>query len=254
MDESLFQHLDNNGATFDLNLQYRMNSAIMSISNTLVYGGALRCGNDMVATSELVIPDPLALQQVIDRHNWLQQVLLDNPNYKAAVFLNTNQTAAREERDRTGFLTNTGEAKIITMLIEALVAGGVSTNDIGIIAPYRNQVNVIRDTLRNSKDTAGQGHSIEVNTVDQYQGRDKEVILISFTRSFSSSTDKESKTGQLLKDIRRLNVAVTRAKHKLLLVGDRSSLQSYPPLVTIMDELMKKQCIVDLPADTITRG
>lgn len=208
----------------------------------------------MVATSELVIPDPLALQQVIDRHNWLQQVLLDNPNYKAAVFLNTSQTAAREERDRTGFLTNTGEAKIITMLIEALVAGGVSTNDIGIIAPYRNQVNVIRDTLRNSKNTAGQGHSIEVNTVDQYQGRDKEVILISFTRSFSSSTDKESKTGQLLKDIRRLNVAVTRAKHKLLLVGDRSSLQSYPPLVTIMDELMKKQCIVDLPADTITRG
>ncbi|XP_021343498.1 DNA replication ATP-dependent helicase/nuclease DNA2-like isoform X1 [Mizuhopecten yessoensis] len=245
MDESLFQHLDDNGATFDLNLQYRMNSAIMSISNTLVYGGALKCGNDMVAISELVIPDPIALQKVVDKHGWLKQVLLDDPDYKAAVFLNTSNMPARETRDKSGFITNVGEAKIITILVEALTAAGVSVEEIGVIAPYRNQVNVIRDTLRNTHKTGTQGH-IEVNTVDQYQGRDKEVILISFARSFASSADQQSKAGQLLKDVRRINVAVTRAKHKLLLVGDKISLQSYPPLVTIMDELMKKQCIVDL--------
>ncbi|XP_060065451.1 DNA replication ATP-dependent helicase/nuclease DNA2-like [Ylistrum balloti] len=240
MDESLFQCLDKNGATFDLNLQYRMNSAIMSISNTLVYGGALRCGNEMVANSELVIPDPVSLQQVIDKHGWLKPVLLDNPDYKAAIFLNTSNIPARESRDKSGLITNIGEARIIAILTEALIISGVSAGDIGIIAPYRNQVSVIRDKLRKQCTVQGQ---IEVNTVDQYQGRDKEVICISFTRSFTSSTDQQSKSGQLLKDIRRLNVAVTRAKTKLLLIGDQSSLQSYPPLVSILDALTRKQCI-----------
>ncbi|CAJ0961354.1 unnamed protein product [Ranitomeya imitator] len=81
-----------------------------------------------------------------------------------------------------------------------------------IIAPYRQQLKVISSYFTNLSSSV-----VEVNTVDKYQGRDKSIIILSFVRS-----NNDGKLGDLLKDWRRLNVALTRAKHKLIMIGRKS--------------------------------
>lgn len=79
--------------------------------------------------------------------------------------------------------------------------------------------------------------------MDKYQGRDKSLILVSFVRSNEDGT-----LGELLKDWRRLNVAITRAKHKLILLGSVSSLKRFPPLEKLFDHLNAEQLIRNLPS------
>lgn len=77
----------------------------------------------------------------------------------------------------------------------------------------------------------------EVNTVDQYQGRDKDIVILSCTKSAkptdcsagSSSSQAKSKEFEILEDVRRLTVAITRSRHKLIIVGDVASLAEYSP-------------------------
>ncbi|KAK3084107.1 hypothetical protein FSP39_008260 [Pinctada imbricata] len=235
MDESLFVRLDTGSATFELNLQYRMNKDIMYLSNTLVYNGALRCGSDEVANHRLIFPDPQCVAKVLDEEPWLAPVLGVEP-YKAAVFINTEHIQAHEERDRAGLIKNVTESRLVCSITQSCVKCGIEQSDIGVIAPYRHQVALIKNDLRNFQD-------VEVNTVDQYQGRDKDVIIISFTRSFSNSNEAESKSGQLLKDVRRLNVAITRAKKKLIMIGDICTLQQYGPLKQIIDMMGDMQAV-----------
>lgn len=85
-------------------------------------------------------------------------------------------------------------------------------------------------------------NDLEINTVDQYQGRDKEAILYSCTKS-EPDADSMSKEGTqtILHDIRRLTVAVTRAKHKLIIIGDSETLQRYPPFEKLMASLETSQ-------------
>lgn len=74
-------------------------------------------------------------------------------------------------------------------------------------------------------------HTVEVNTVDQYQGRDKKIIIYSCTLSSSSSAVETTKISEveILEDRRRLTVAITRAKHKLIMIGDVNCLNKYTP-------------------------
>lgn len=88
---------------------------------------------------------------------------------------------------------------------------GLSESDLGVISVYRYHA----ERLRRMVDPG-----IEVNTVDQYQGRDKSVIMLSFVWTVEADYRKS----ELLADFRRVNVAITRAKHKLILVGCRKSL------------------------------
>ncbi len=86
---------------------------------------------------------------------------------------------------------------------------------------------------------------VEISTIDRYQGRDKEVIIISFVRS-----NKSGKCGRLLQDYRRLNVAFSRAKKKLLMIGSFKTLRSGSQcLVSILDHLQKKELVKDIPTD-----
>lgn len=93
--------------------------------------------------------------------------------------------------------------------------------------------------------------NVEVNTIDRYQGRDKSVIIISFAQQFKETVKLEnmekteklenssgnSSNSSILNDIRRLNVAITRAKHKLILVGNKHVLKDYDPILKIMNYL-----------------
>ena len=99
-------------------------------------------------------------------------------------------------------------------LLEGLIDGGeLRQDDIGIITPYAGQVRAIRDSVPNRYD------GVEVRTVDGYQGREKEVILFSCVRS-----NNEGNVG-FLSDSRRLNVALTRAKRGLIVIGDPGTLR-----------------------------
>jgi hypothetical protein len=106
---------------------------------------------------------------------------------------------------------NQGEAKIIQKIVEKLTRGGIKDENIGIISPYQAQINLINTYFEDRR-------NLEVETVDGFQGREKEVIIISTVRSNSLC-----EVG-FLSDVRRLNVAITRAKRLLVLVCDSKTL------------------------------
>lgn len=232
MDESLFKRLEKNlDAVVQLNVQYRMNRTIMSLSNTLMYEGKLMCGSDQVATAVLKLPKWCEL----DTHaSWLRDAL--EPSHPVC-FLNTEQVPAPETEEQCG-VSNLTEAELVYCLTRALLKAGCKACNIGIIAPYRQQLKAVSAILTRDKAFS----AVEVNTVDKYQGRDKSVIILSFVRSNS-----EGKLGELLKDWRRLNVALTRAKHKLVMLGSISTLWQYAPLKKLLDHLKNEEMIIDLP-------
>ncbi|KAM9188388.1 DNA replication ATP-dependent helicase/nuclease DNA2 [Mergus octosetaceus] len=115
---------------------------------------------------------------------------------------------------------------------------GCKPSDIGVISPYRHQLKIITDLMARLKE-----NRVEVNTIDKYQGRDKSIIIVSFVRN-----SNEENLGTLLKDWRRLNVAITRAKHKLVMVGCIPSLRRYPPLEKLLCHLQSEAMIFNLPA------
>uniref|UniRef100_A0A8C3C527 DNA replication ATP-dependent helicase/nuclease n=1 Tax=Cairina moschata TaxID=8855 RepID=A0A8C3C527_CAIMO len=110
---------------------------------------------------------------------------------------------------------------------------GCKPSDIGVISPYRHQLKIITDLMARLKE-----NRVEVNTIDKYQGRDKSIIIVSFVRN-----SYEENLGTLLKDWRRLNVAITRAKHKLVMVGCIPSLRRYPPLEKLLCHLQSEAMI-----------
>jgi ATP-dependent RNA/DNA helicase IGHMBP2 len=95
---------------------------------------------------------------------------------------------------------------------------------IGVIAPYRAQINYLKDAIEDNEQLSGlmQHRMLSVGTVDSFQGQERDIIAISLTRS-----NKQGEIG-FLSDIRRMNVGMTRARRKLLLVGDSSTLSSHP--------------------------
>uniref|UniRef100_A0A8C2L5D7 DNA replication ATP-dependent helicase/nuclease n=1 Tax=Cyprinus carpio TaxID=7962 RepID=A0A8C2L5D7_CYPCA len=214
MDESLFKRLEHHSdAVVQLNVQYRMNSAIMSLSNALMYEGRLECGSERTASAVLQLPSRAQVEEELD-------LFVCQPQYSAWV------QAALEPNSPVCFL-DTSEA-------------GCRASDIGVIAPYRQQLKAISSLLQGDAYKA-----LEVNTVDKYQGRDKSVIIVSFVRS-----NPEGNLGELLQDWRRLNVAITRAKHKLLMLGSAPTLRRYAPLEKLLCHLQREDMIsfTTLPA------
>ncbi|KAM3666224.1 DNA replication ATP-dependent helicase/nuclease DNA2 isoform 2-T2 [Ammospiza maritima maritima] len=236
MSESLFKRLEQNqNAVVQLTVQYRMNSKIMSLSNMLVYEGKLECGSEKVSNATVNLPNlkKLKLDLGDASKSWLKEVL--DPD-TAVCFLNTEKVPAPEHAEKGG-ISNVTEAKIVLFLTSLFIKAGCKPSDIGIISPYRHQLKTITDLMAKWKE-----NRVEVNTVDKYQGRDKSIIIVSFVRN---SIDEN--LGSLLKDWRRLNVAITRAKHKLVMVGCVPSLCCYPPLEKLLCHLQSQAMILNLP-------
>ncbi|KAM7423902.1 hypothetical protein PAMA_000323 [Pampus argenteus] len=244
MDESLFKRLElHSEAVVQLNVQYRMNRQIMSLSNCLMYEGRLECGSERTASALLTLPFLLSVQSELSSFSethpqqdvaWIQAVLLpSNP----VCFLDCSVVPALETVEQGG-VSNHTEAVLVHMLLSLMLKAGCKPSDIGVIAPYRQQLKSITALLQSSA-----FNGVEVNTVDRYQGRDKSLIVLSFVRS----TAEEGHLGELLKDWRRLNVAITRAKHKLLMVGSASTLRRYAPVQKLLDHLQKENMIIQLP-------
>ncbi|WP_376760747.1 C-terminal helicase domain-containing protein [Archangium violaceum] len=133
------------------------------------------------------------------------------------LFLDTAGKGFEEEQEKdTGSLFNRGEADLVIARVKELLAAGLEPRELAVITPYRAQAHALRERVEPLSP------DIEVDTVDAFQGREKDAILVSLTRSNSE--------GQLgfLTDLRRINVALTRARRHLFVVGDSATLSGHP--------------------------
>ncbi|KAK6335585.1 Tripartite DNA replication factor [Orbilia brochopaga] len=250
LDVSLFKLLSDThpGSVVNLEHQYRMCEEIMTLSNYLIYEGRLKCGTEKVAHSSLHIPDIGALSNfhkasstphgskpcgVAGAPCWIRDLLQEDVK---ARFLNTDLVAAPEERkgDR---IYNPTEAELTRQLVEGFLHCGVDATEIGVVSVYRSQIKAIQHLLHAHP-------SVEMHTADKFQGRDKDCIIISLVRS----NDKEN-VGELLKDWRRINVAFTRAKTKLLIIGSKSTLKTNELLGRFVGMMEERKWVYDLPAN-----
>ncbi|KAI3905112.1 hypothetical protein MKX01_017358 [Papaver californicum] len=199
-----------------LQSQYRMCSGVMELSNALIYGNRLRCGSSQVANAKL------RFSSLKSRTSWLKEVLDTN---RSVVLINTDMLPALEAKDNKR-VNNPTEAYIVAEITEELVNRGIIGEDIGIITPYNSQVSLIRRVVGTL--------SVEIHTIDKYQGRDKDCIIVSFVRSTESPKGCSS---SLLGDWHRINVALTRAKKKLIMVGSCKTLSKVPLLRLLIEKV-----------------
>jgi superfamily I DNA and/or RNA helicase len=171
--------------------QYRMNEAIMRYPSDALYGGRLRA-------------HPSVAAHAID-----------------AAPLEAIDTAGRGFEEATppesDSKLNEGEAGIAAAQVERLVALGIAPADVAVIAPYDAQVQLVRQRL-----AARLEEGLEVDSVDGFQGREKDAVVVSLVRS-----NEEGELG-FLADIRRMNVALTRARRKLIVIGDSATVSRHP--------------------------
>ncbi|SPP78040.1 blast:DNA replication ATP-dependent helicase/nuclease DNA2 [Drosophila guanche] len=217
-DVSLFDRLDSPDNTAVLSVQYRMNSTINRLANLLTYEGDLECANDSVAKASI----PVYLPR--DSPMWVRRALSKHLDM-AVVVLNTGDVSLRCQKQNTSPYTNTCEVGAVMHILIQLKSAGFDLSNVGVIAPYRAQVELLRRLGQNLD------RRVEFNTVDQYQGRDKSIIIYSCTRTGREPEQVQGRcrTAEILEDKRRLTVAITRAKHKLIILGDVECLKKYNP-------------------------
>ncbi|KAL6559283.1 hypothetical protein OROGR_004400 [Orobanche gracilis] len=201
-----------------LHCQYRMCAAIMELSNTLIYGNRLRCGSTEIENARL------ECRCLASASAWLMKQALD-PN-QPVIFINTDFLPSYESNDRKA-LNNPMEAYIIAEVTKTLLLRGIEGQEIGIITPYNSQADLIRGAVS--------AEPVEIHTIDKYQGRDKDCILVSFVRS--SKNPRNNNSSSLLGDWHRINVALTRAKKKLIMVGSCRTLSKVPLLKLLIDKV-----------------
>jgi ATP-dependent RNA/DNA helicase IGHMBP2 len=182
-----------------LTVQYRMHRTIMDFSSREFYGGALEADASVAARRLADLPGVRA------------EALTEGP----AEFIDTAGAGYEEQREPDGeSRLNPQEADVVCRRVRALLEAGLKPADVAVIAPYAAQVRLLRERL------AVPG--LEIDSVDGFQGREKEAVVISLVRSNS-----EGEIG-FLADVRRMNVALTRARRKLIVVGDSATLAVDP--------------------------
>ena len=247
-----------------LTLQYRMHENICNLCNEIIYRGELKCANETVRSSKLILsryPKALPIPTQHDSNGneptssdvgWLQRVL--NPDMPA-VFVDTDALGCSASgtfqglerssgRRQGGTIVNDTEVSLVRSIVRSLLKCGLNSASIGVICPYRSQLRLLDDDnfLRRMK-KAG----LEISTIDRYQGRDKAAIVISLVRS-----NTEGKSGRLLEDFRRLNVAISRAKRKLIIVGSMKTLTKGSDVLRPLLQSMSRQGWVEsLPRNAI---
>nr|OQO23072.1 hypothetical protein B0A51_09576 [Rachicladosporium sp. CCFEE 5018] len=257
LDISLFRTLSEKQpeSVVTLGKQYRMCAEIMALSNTLIYSGKLQCGTPEVASRTLSMPFyPFALITLHPpgstcahlpslQNCWLDHLI--SPSRKV-LFINTDpfgapvqESTSNTSTTTTKTLSNALESRVAISLVSAFLACGLPAKEIGIITPFRSQVSLIRRELG----TAGLS-GVDVDSADRFQGRDKEVIILSFVRS-----NPQNEVGELLRDWRRINVALTRARSKLVILGSRKTLGADALLKNLLDLVEEQQGCVELPVE-----
>ncbi len=199
-----------------LRVQYRMHEDIMNFSSSYFYK------NELIA------------------HESVRAELL-RPNQAPVEFIDTAGAGYVENQDpETLSRFNEEEAHLLMRRVEALVEEigldeWISLEiSMGIITPYRAQVELLTKIAESSTILEPLSKRITINTVDAFQGQERDVIAISFVRS-----NPKSEVG-FLGDIRRTNVAMTRARKKLIMIGDSATLGSHPFYLQLIEYVQER--------------
>ena len=218
-----------------LKIQYRMNDEIMRFSSDWFYGGKVESAPQIKYRSVLDYDHPITW---IDTSNEENQITIegeDAPEDSASA--SSAASAANQNSDlnfKEQFVgesfgrINKAEAEL-TLLTLAEYFTKISKRrvleeriDVGIISPYRAQVQYLKKLIKKYEFFKPYRRLISVNTVDGFQGQERDVILISLVRS-----NDEGQIG-FLKDLRRMNVAMTRARMKLIILGNKDTMTKHP--------------------------
>ena len=195
--ERLMQRYGETSA-YRLSVQYRMHEQIMGFSSQWFYESSLVADNS--------VREHLLYE--------LPSVIRNDLTAGPVEFIDTAGAGYDEELEGDGdSRLNASEAELIRRRVTSLLDAGVTPADIAVIAPYAAQVRKLRELLRVER--------LEIDTVDGFQGREKEAVLISLVRSNAN--------GEIgfLADVRRMNVALTRARRKLIVVGDSATIGTH---------------------------
>ena len=206
LDKTLMQHIVHNKpeAVSLLRIQYRMNDEIMRFSSDWFYHGALNSAPEVKYRSILDFDTPIV---------WVNTEDMDcNEEFVGESFGRINKAEATlsiEELKK--YIEKIGKERLLDERI-----------DFGLISPYKAQVQYLRQLIKKDAFFKPFRHLITINTVDGFQGQERDVILISLVRA--------NEDGQIgfLNDLRRMNVAITRARMKLIILGDASTLTKHP--------------------------
>ena len=218
-----------------LKIQYRMNEEIMRFSSDWFYGGQVESAPQIKYRSILDFDHPITW---IDTSNEENQITIegeDAPEDSAstsssvsAANLNSDLNFKEQFVGESFGRINKAEAELTLLtLAEYFTKIGKQrvlgdSIDVGIISPYRAQVQYLKKLIKKYEFFKPYRRLISVNTVDGFQGQERDVILISLVRS-----NDEGQIG-FLKDLRRMNVAMTRARMKLIILGNKDTMTKHP--------------------------
>ena len=194
-----------------LRIQYRMNDAIMEFPNQWFYHGLVHSAEGMGHRGILDYDNPMM---------WVDTSAIqtpdEEPHFREAFVGESFGRINKDEAQLTlqtleSYFTKIGKQRILEERI-----------DVGVISPYRAQVQYLRALLKRSEFFKPFRRLITVNTVDGFQGQERDIILISLVRA--------NDNGEIgfLSDLRRMNVAITRARMKLIILGDATTMTRHP--------------------------
>ncbi|XP_046926362.1 DNA-binding protein SMUBP-2 isoform X2 [Lynx rufus] len=191
-----------------LTVQYRMHRAIMQWASEALYHGRLTAHPSVAGHLLRDLPGVAATEET-----GIPLLLVDTAG--CGLF------ELEEEDDQSK--GNPGEVRLVSLHVQALVEAGVRASDIAVITPYNLQVDLLRQSL------AHRHPELEIKSVDGFQGREKEAVVLSFVRS-----NRKGEVGFLAED-RRINVAVTRARRHVAVVCDSRTVNNHAFLKTLVD-------------------
>ena len=203
-----------------LKMQYRMNEEIMRFSSDWFYGNQVESAPEVKYRSILDLDIPMT---------WIDTSVFSEYSENSEYSEKSAQPLFHEEFVGESFgRINKAEAELTLLTLESYFKKIGKERileerlDVGIISPYRVQVQYLRRLLKKKEWARPFRHLISVNTVDGFQGQERDIILISLVRS-----NDEGQIG-FLRDLRRMNVAITRARMKLIILGDASTMTRHP--------------------------
>ena len=218
-----------------LKIQYRMNDEIMRFSSDWFYGGKVESAPQIKYRSVLDYDHPITW---IDTSNEENQITIEGEDAPEDSASTSSSVSAANQNSELNFKEqfvgesfgriNKAEAELTLLtLAEYFTKIGKQrvlseSIDVGIISPYRAQVQYLKKLIKKYEFFKPYRRLISVNTVDGFQGQERDVILISLVRS-----NDEGQIG-FLKDLRRMNVAMTRARMKLIILGNKDTMTKHP--------------------------
>lgn len=223
LNQSLFERLVHLGlAPFRLNVQYRMHPCLSDFPSNMFYEGSLQNG--------------VTMQQRLRRDVDFPWPVGDTPMMFWSNLGNEEISASG-----TSYLNRT-EASNVEKIVTRFFKAGVQPKDIGVITPYEGQRSYIVSSMQNTGTFKKENYKeIEVASVDAFQGREKDFIVLSCVRS------NDHQGIGFLSDPRRLNVAMTRAKYGLVILGNPKVLSKHPLWHYLLTHFKEKNCLVEGP-------